>query len=46
MKDIKKIWKEDICPITRKEGKKSRDKASLMLQKALRKHILEMEPLK
>ena len=46
MKDIKKIWEEDICPITRKAGKKSRDKVSLMLQKALRKHILDMESAK
>ena len=43
VKDVLKIWMEDICPITRKSIGKKRSKVSSILQKALKKYILEME---
>ena len=43
IKDIKKIWEEDICPITNKAGGKSRKMISLRVNQTLRKYVRELE---
>ena len=44
--DVFKIWKDDICPTTRRAEKKSRDKLELKLQLVLNKYVMEMEKAK
>ena len=43
VKDIRKIWDEDICPITIEAVEKKRNKVSSTLQRTLRKYVIEME---
>ena len=43
VKDILKIWEEDLCPITKTRSKNNRNKMCIKMSETIQKYVLEME---
>ena len=46
VKDILKIWQEDLCPITKTRSKNNRNKVCIKMSETIQKYVLEMETVK
>jgi len=43
VKDILKIWEEDLCPIAKMRSKNNRNKVCIKMLETIHKYVLEME---